>query len=110
MAINVLDVVPITELRQHIEMDSDDRDAVLTRYAQGSLDYCIRFCDDPRWKTASDLPSQVVNAMLLFFCDAFEHRGAQTDVQLYSNARANDLLLQVRNFRGVIDPPEERGS
>ncbi|MFC7508638.1 head-tail connector protein [Pantoea stewartii] len=66
MPINVLDVVPITELRQHIEMDSDDRDAVLTRYAQGSLDYCIRFCDDPRWKTASDLPSQVVNAMLLF--------------------------------------------
>jgi hypothetical protein len=35
MTINALDVVSIEELRQHIEFDSDDRDALIARYAQG---------------------------------------------------------------------------
>ena len=73
MTINALDVVSIEELRQHIEFDSDDRDALIARYAQGALDYCLTYCDEPRWKQPDDLPSQVVSAMLLFFCDAFEH-------------------------------------
>lgn len=67
MAIDVLDVVPIEELRQHIEFDGDDRDAVIKRYAQSALDYCLRWCDEPRWKVASDLPSEVISAMLLYF-------------------------------------------
>lgn len=66
MTINALDVVSIEELRQHIEFDSDDRDALIARYAQGALDYCLTYCDEPRWKQPDDLPSQVVSAMLLF--------------------------------------------
>lgn len=107
MAIKALDVVQIEELRQHIEFDSDDRDALIERYAQGALDYCLTYCDEPRWKLAGDLPSQVISAMLLFFCDAFEHRGAQTETQLYTNQRAHDLLFQVRNWRGKTDDEEE---
>ncbi|MDN6114996.1 MAG: head-tail connector protein [Enterobacterales bacterium] len=103
MAIDVLDVVPIEELRQHIEFDGDDRDAVIKRYAQSALDYCLRWCDEPRWKVASDLPSEVISAMLLYFCYAFEHRGSQTEVQLYTNERAGDLLFLVRNWRGSAE-------
>ncbi|EMC2811228.1 head-tail connector protein [Klebsiella pneumoniae] len=106
MTINALDVVSIEELRQHIEFDSDDRDALIARYAQGALDYCLTYCDEPRWKQPDDLPSQVVSAMLVFFCDAFEHRGAQTETQLYANQRAHDLLFQVRNWRGETDVVE----
>ncbi|MGG2139912.1 head-tail connector protein [Symbiopectobacterium sp. RP] len=101
MAIKVTDVVPIEELRQHLEYDDEDRDALILRQAQSSLDYCLRFCDEPRWKGVKDLPSQIVQAMLLYLCDAFEHRGAQTEVQLYTNQRAEDLLFQVRNWRGT---------
>lgn len=102
MAIIVTNVVPIEELRQHIEYDGDDRDALIKRYAQSALDYCITYCDEPGWKVADDLPSQVIQAMLLYLCDAFEHRGSQTEVQLFSNQRAEDLLFQVRNWRGTV--------
>lgn len=100
MAIDVLDVVPIEELRQHIEFDGDDRDAVIKRYAQAALDYCLCWCDEPRWKVAGDVPSPVVSAMLLVFGDLFEHRTSQTEVQLYSNAAAENLMFSCRNWRG----------
>ena len=37
MAIDVLDVVPIEELRQHIEFDGDDRDQTLRTSGAGLL-------------------------------------------------------------------------
>lgn len=101
MAIKVTDVVQVEELRQHIEFDSDDRDAVITRYAQAALDYCLRWCDDPRWVKAGDIPSPVVSAMLLVFADLFEHRTGQSEVQLYTNAAAENLMWSCRNWRGV---------
>ena len=107
MAIDVLAVVHIEELRQHIEFDGDDRDAVIKRYAQAALDYCLRWCDEPRWKVAGDVPSPVVSAMLLVFGDLFEHRTSQTEVQLYSNAAAENLMFSCRNWRGSA---EEEGS
>ena len=103
MAIDVLDVVPIEELRQHIEFDGDDRDPVIKRYAQAALDYCLRWCDEPRWKVAGDVPSPVVSAMLLVFGDLFEHRTSQTEVQLYSNAAAENLMFSCRNWRGSAE-------
>ncbi|EPI2798875.1 head-tail connector protein [Citrobacter koseri] len=108
MTIDVLDVVPIDELRQHVEMDTDDRDALIKRYAQAALDYCLRWCDEPRWKTAEDIPSSVVSAMLLVFGDLFEHRTSQTEVQLYSNIAAENLMFSFRNWRG--DGDAEGGS
>lgn len=107
MTIDVLDVVQLEELRQHVEMDTDDRDAVIKRYAQAALDYCLRWCDEPRWKVAADIPSPVVSAMLLVFGDLFEHRTSQTEVQLYTNAAAENLMFSCRNWRGVS---EEEGS
>ncbi len=101
MAITVTSVVTIEELRQHLEYDGDDRDALITRYAQSALDYCVTYCDEPSWKVANDLTSQVIQAMLLYLCDAFEHQGSQTEVQFFSNQRAEDLLFQVRNWRGM---------
>lgn len=106
MAINVLDVVPIEELRQHIEFDATDRDAVIRRYAQAALEYCLRWCDDPRWKVAGDIPSPVVSAMLLVFGDLFEHRTSQTEIQLYTNAAAENLMFSCRNWRGISDEEE----
>ncbi len=106
MTINVLDVVPIEELRQHIEFDGVDRDAVIKRYAQAALDYCLRWCDEPRWKAAGDIPSPVVSAMLLVFGDLFEHRTSQTEVQLYTNAAAENLMFSCRNWRGSSDKEE----
>ncbi|WP_341775671.1 head-tail connector protein, partial [Listeria monocytogenes] len=80
MAIVVTDVVPIEELRQHIEFYGDDRDALIKRYAQAALNYCLRWCDDPRWTVAADIPEPVVSAMLLVFGDLFEHRTSQSEV------------------------------
>ncbi|EQA1621373.1 head-tail connector protein [Enterobacter asburiae] len=108
MTIDVLDVVQLEELRQHVEMDTDDRDAVIKRYAQAALDYCLRWCDEPRWKVAADIPSPVVSAMLLVFGDLFEHRTSQTEVQLYTNAAAENLMFSCRNWSGVA--VEEEGS
>lgn len=108
MTIDVLDVVRIEELRQHVEMDSDDRDALIKRYAQAALDYCLRWCDEPRWKQAADIPAPVVSAMLLVFGDLFEHRTGQTEVQLYTNAAAENLMFSCRNWSGTAK--EEEGS
>lgn len=110
MAIDVTTVVPIEELRQHIEFDATDRDAVIKRYAQAALDYCLTWCDEPRWKSASDIPSPVVSAMLLVFGDLFEHRTSQTEVQLYTNSVAENLMFNYRNWRGVEEKPAEEGS
>ncbi|MGV8925014.1 MAG: head-tail connector protein [Ewingella sp.] len=98
MSIVVTDVVPIEELRQHIEFDGDDRDALIKRYAQSALDYCLRWCDEPAWKLAGDIPSPVVTAMLLVFGDLFEHRTSQTEVQLYVNRAAESLMWMCRNW------------
>ncbi|CAI1121002.1 head-tail connector protein [Serratia liquefaciens] len=106
MAIVVTDVVQIEELRQHIEFDGDDRDALIKRYAQAALNYCLRWCDDPRWKVATDIPEPVVSAMLLVFGDLFEHRTSQSEIQLYANAAAENLMWSCRNWRGV-EPVEE---
>lgn len=102
MAIVVTDVVRIEELRQHIEFDGDDRDALIKRYAQAALNYCLRWCDDPRWTVAADIPEPVVSAMLLVFGDLFEHRTSQSEVQLYANAAAENLMWSCRNWRGVL--------
>lgn len=101
MAIVVTDVVKLEELRQHIEFDGDDRDALIKRYAQAALNYCLRWCDDPRWKVAADIPEPVVSAMLLVFGDLFEHRTSQSEIQLYANAAAENLMWSCRNWRGV---------
>lgn len=106
MTIDVLDVVPLEVLCQHVEMDTDDRDALIKLYAQSALDYCMRWCDDPRWKSAADIPSPVVSAMLLVFGDLFEHRTSQTEVQLYSNAAAESLMFSCRSWRGEADQGE----
>lgn len=106
MAIDVLDVVGIEELRQHIEFDSDDRDALIKRYAQSALDYCIRWCDEPGWSSASDIPSPVISAMLLVFGDLFEHRTSQSDVQLYQNRAAENLMFSCRNWSGTTKEKE----
>lgn len=103
MAIIVTDIISIDELRQHIEFDGDDRDAVIKRYAQAALDYCLNWCDEPRWKEAGDIPSPVVSAMLLVFGDLFEHRTSQTETQLYSNHVAENLMFHCRNWRGTDD-------
>lgn len=100
MTIVVTDVVPIEELRAHIEFDAEDRDALIIRYAQAALDYCLRWCDEPRWKTAADVPTPVVSALLLVFADLFEHRTRQSEVQLYKNRAAEQLLWPYRNWRG----------
>jgi len=107
MTIKVTDVVPIEELRQHIEFDGDDRDALITRYAQSALDYCLRWCDDPAWKVAEDIPQPVVMAMLLVFGDLFEHRTSQTEVQLYANRAAESLMWHCRNWENVTPASEE---
>lgn len=106
MAIDVLDVVPIEELRQHLEFDGTDRDAVIKRYAQAALEYCLRWCDEPRWKVAGDIPAPVVSAMLLVFGDLFEHRTDQTEIQLYKNTAAENLMFLCRNWSGVTDEEE----
>jgi len=107
MTIKVTDVVPIEELRQHIEFDGDDRDALITRYAQSSLDYCLRWCDNPEWKVADDIPSAVVTAMLLVFGDLFEHRTSQSEVQLYVNRAAENLMWHCRSWRDKQASDEE---
>lgn len=101
MAIDVLTVVGIDELRQHLEFDSDDRDAVIKRYAQAALEHCLKWCDEPKWKAAGDIPAPVVSAMLLITADLFEHRTAQSDIQLYENKAAENLMFPHRNWRGV---------
>lgn len=106
MPIEVTDVVPIEELRQHIEFDGDDRDALIKRYAQSALDVCLRWCDEPAWKVAADIPSPVITAMLMIFGDLFEHRTDRTEVQLYTNRAAESLMWNCRNWSNKT-PTEE---
>lgn len=106
MAIKITDVVPIEELRQQIEFDGDDRDALITRYAQAALDYCLRWCDEPRWRVGDDIPSPVITATLLVFGDLFEHRTSQSEFQLYANKTTENLMWPYRNWRGTADEVE----
>jgi hypothetical protein len=39
--------------------------------------------------------------MLLITADLFEHRTAQSDIQLYQNQAAENLMFPHRNWRGV---------
>ena len=103
MLVDKLAAAPARGHRLLVTVDGDDRDAVIKRYAQAALDYCLRWCDEPRWKVAGDVPSPVVSAMLLVFGDLFEHRTSQTEVQLYSNVAAENLMFSCRNWRGSAE-------
>lgn len=59
MAIDVLDVIGLRLFKQQIEFEEDDRDELITLYAQAAFDYCIRWCDEPAWKVAADIPAAV---------------------------------------------------
>lgn len=98
---DILDVVSLPLLKQHIEYDDNDRDEQITFYAQSALDYCLRWCDEPAWKLPEDIPHPVKSAMLLVLGDMFEHRTSQSEIQLYENKAVERLLFQYRNWRGV---------
>lgn len=110
MAIDVLQVVSLNLLKQQVEFDGDDRDELITLYAQSAFDYCVRWCDEPSWKAASDIPAAIKGAILLVFADMFEHRTAQGEVQLYENAAAERMMFIHRNWRGKEDADPQRGS
>ncbi|EIH0466429.1 phage head-tail connector protein [Escherichia coli] len=110
MAINVLDVLSLKLLKQHIEFEDDDRDELITLYAQAAFDYCLRLCDEPAWKVAPDIPAAIKGAVLLCFADMFEHRTAQSELQLYSNAAAERMMFIHRNWRGKTDDVLVEGS
>ncbi|WP_394547005.1 head-tail connector protein [Pantoea ananatis] len=110
MAIDVLQVVSLKLLKQQIEFEEDDRDELITLYAQAALDYCTRYCDEPSWKLPSDIPAAVKGAVLLVFADMFEHRSAQVEVQLYENKAAERMMFTCRNWRGVAEIKAEEGS
>ncbi|MEX9612306.1 head-tail connector protein [Providencia rettgeri] len=97
---NILDAIPLSLLKQHIEYDDDDRDEQIVFYAQSALDYCLRYCDEPAWKDASDIPHPVKAATLLMLGDFFEHRLSQNEIQLYENIAVERLLWSCRNLRG----------
>lgn len=110
MAINVLDVLSLKLLKQHIEFEDDDRDELITLYAQAAFDYCLRWCDEPALKVAPDIPAAIKGAVLLCFADMFEHRTAQSELQLYSNAAAERMMFIHRNWRGKTDDVLVEGS
>lgn len=110
MAIDVLDVLSLPLLKQHIEFEEDDRDELITLYAQAAFDYCTRWCDEPAWKLPIDIPAAVKGAVLLVFADMFEHRTDQSEVQLYQNAAAERMMFIHRNWRGKTDDQPEEGS
>lgn len=110
MAIDVLDVLSLNLLKQQIEFEGDDRDELITLFAQAAFDYCYRWCDEPAWKSAGDIPAAVKGAVLLCFADMFEHRTAQSEVQLYENAAAERMMFIHRNWRGKEDADPQRGS
>ncbi|UNH23106.1 head-tail connector protein [Moellerella wisconsensis] len=97
---DILNVIPLSLLKQHIEYDDDDRDEQITFYAQSALDYCLKWCDEPAWKVPEDIPHPVKLAVLLVFGDMFEHRTSQSEIQLYENKAAERLLFHYRNWRG----------
>jgi hypothetical protein len=43
MAIDVLDVISLPLFKQQIEFEEDDRDELITLYAQAAFDYCYRW-------------------------------------------------------------------
>ncbi|MEQ5350076.1 head-tail connector protein [Proteus sp. WDL240414] len=97
---NILDVIPFSLLKQHLEYSGDDRDEQILFYAQSALNYCLRWCDEPAWKSPDDIPYEVKSAMLLVLGDMFEHRTSQSEIPLYENKAVERLLLLCRNWRG----------
>ncbi|MCT8265392.1 head-tail connector protein [Proteus terrae] len=97
---NILDVIPLSLLKQHLEYSGDDRDEQIIFYAQSALNYCLRWCDEPTWKSPDDIPYEVKSAMLLVLGDMFEHRTSQNEIPLYENKAVERLLLLCRNWRG----------
>lgn len=97
---NILDVIPLSLLKQHLEYSGDDRDEQIIFYAQSALNYCLRWCDEPTWKSPDDIPYEVKSAMLLVLGDVFEHRTSQSEILLYENKAVERLLLLCRNWRG----------
>ncbi len=106
MAIDALDVTPLTTLRLQCELDMDDHDVLLNLFAQAALEYCLATCDDPSIDSADKVPKRMAQAMLMLVAHWFANREAvvtgtiTTQVPLAVEA----LLFTCRNFYGSALP------
>lgn len=98
MTLNPFDLVSVEDTRAHLSVDDDVPESLLSIYARGALAYCLRFCDRDDFDAVEKLPDDFRIGYLLVLADQWEHRSAQSEVQLYANPAAQAFLHPLRDL------------
>ncbi|MGJ8522292.1 hypothetical protein R84981_000977 [Carnimonas sp. R-84981] len=93
------ELVSLKVMKQHLRVNHDEEDELVLLYASSALEWCLWYCDNPNIKTVGDVSARFKSAMLLVLGDLFEHREQNTEINLYHNSTAEDLLWADRDWR-----------
>ena len=94
----------LARIKDHLRVTGATEDDLITGYAQAACEYVQTFVDDAwDWTHAvvpagseSGIPASFVAAVLLLVGDLYEHREAQTEVDLSANKTVERLLWPYR--------------
>lgn len=96
--INPTDVVSLELMKRHLRVDDPEEDEYILFRATEALDWCLAYTDEPAFKEAGDLPPRLRSAFLMVLGDLYASREYQTDIALYSNETAENMLWSCRRF------------
>ena len=82
-------------VKEHLRVDLDDEDALITAYMAAVRAHIEDYCDDDIENLA---PEIVTAAALLLIGYLYAHREAQSDRQLHENETVNRLLSLQRKL------------
>ncbi len=76
MTVAVADLLPIELIRQHLRVDHEDEDALISLYAESALAWAIWYCDNPELVEVIDFPASFKAALLLLIGHSYANREA----------------------------------
>lgn len=102
-------LIPLSTMKNHLRVDHDAEDDLISLYADAALSWCLWYCDSDSMKAetdASKIPPQIKSATLLVLGDLFMRREANPVESCYTNPTVENLLWSCREWRNMKEEEE----
>lgn len=97
-------IITLTETKEHLKVDQDTEDDLITLYIQAAENHIENFLNQPIMGAADSpvtTPSAIKAACLLLVANMYENREAMTEKSLNENTTVKSLLYPYRRGMGV---------
>ena len=94
----------LTEAKEHLRVEIDTDDTLIDTYIAAAEEHVMRYLnltEEELLGSPGSRPAPIRAAVLMIVADLYEHREAQTDLQIYDNPAVDRLLFPYRACLGV---------